>query len=130
MTTTQHAIVPRPLDPRDTNAPTHHLWPGGRVRITTTKRPRRILTVSETHSSTIYASQLVLMAPPVTTVQHATYHCAALQSDSLTTVVEYTHASSDTGARCIGSLITIVYLPQLSTSADDTAPRTEMCTIE
>ena len=42
------------------------------------------------------------------------------------TVIEYTHTASDTSARCLGSLTTIAHLPQLSTPADDTAPRTEV----
>ena len=61
MTTSQCAIVPRPLNPHDTNT----LSSGDRVRITTTNRPRTILTVSETHSSTTHAPQLVLTAPPI-----------------------------------------------------------------
>jgi hypothetical protein len=127
MTTTQRAIGPRPLNPRNTNALTHYLSAGDRVRITTTKRPRTILTVKETHSSTTYASQLVLTTPSSTTAQHATYHCTALQSDSPMTVIEYTHTSSAMTSRCIGSLTTIAHLPRLSTPADDTAPRTEVC---
>ncbi|WP_458190315.1 hypothetical protein [Haladaptatus sp. NG-WS-4] len=126
MTTTQRAIIPRPLDPRDTNALTHYLSAGDCVRITTTKRPQTILTVSEAHSSTTHALQLILTAPPVTTAQHATYQCTALQSESPMTVIEYTHTASDTTARCIGSLTTIVHFPRLSAPADGTAARTKV----
>jgi hypothetical protein len=130
MTTDQRAIVPRPLNPRDTNALARDFSSGDRVRITTTERPRTILTVSETHSSTTHASRLVLTAPRMTTAQHATYHCTAFQSDAPMTVIEYMHSPSDTIARCIGSLTTIAHLPRLSTSADDTAPKTEVCANE
>ena len=130
MTTTQRAIVPRPLNPRDTNVLTHQLSAGDRVRITTTKRPRTILTVSETHSSITHAPQLVLTTPPSTTAQHATYHCTALQSDAPMAVIEYTHTPSGTTARCLGSLTTIAHFPRLSTPADDTAARTEVCANE
>ncbi|WP_435159140.1 hypothetical protein [Haladaptatus sp. DFWS20] len=126
MTTTQRTIIPRPLNPRDTNALTHQLSAGDRVRITTTERPRTILTVSETRSSTTHAPQLVLIAP-TTTPQHATYHCTALWSNLPMTVIEYTHTASDTSARCLGSLTIIAHLPRLSTPADDTAPRTKGC---
>ncbi len=126
MTTTQRAIVPRPLTPRDTNALTHQLSAGDRVRITTTKQPRTMLTVSETHPSTSHTPQLVLTAPPNTTAQHATYHCTAFQSDAPMTVIEYTHTHSDTTVRCLGSLTTIAHFPRLSTSADDTMTKTEV----
>jgi hypothetical protein len=126
MTTNQRTIVPRLLNPHDTNALTHQLSPGDRIRITTTKRSRTVLTVSETHSSTTHAPRLVLTAPPMTTAQHATYQCIGIQSDSPMTIIEYTHTLGDTTARCIGSLTTIAHFPRLSTPADDTAPRTEV----
>lgn len=126
MTTTQRAIVPRPLNPRDTNALTRHLLAGECVRITTTNRPRTILTVREIHPSTSHAPQLVLTTPPSTTAQHTTYHCTAIQSDAPMTVIEYTHTPSDMTARCIGSLTTIAYLPRFSTPRDNNALRKEV----
>ena len=129
MTTTQRAIVPRPLNPRDTNALTHQLSPGDRVRITTTNRPRTILTVSETRPSTTHVPQLILTTPS-TTAQHAIYQCTALQSDVPMIVIKYTHTPSDTTVRYLGSLTTIAHFPRLSTPADDTTARTEVCANE
>ncbi len=131
MTTNQRPIVPQPLNPRDTEALTTRLSPGDRVRITTTELPQTILTVRETHPPTSYVPHLVLTAPPITTTaqdtsQQSTYHCTASPSDSPMTVIEYTHTATDTTARCIGTLTTIVHFPRLSTPTDDTAVKSEV----
>ncbi|WP_266083285.1 hypothetical protein [Haladaptatus caseinilyticus] len=130
MSTHEHSIVPKPLNPRDANGLVQQLAPGDRVRITTTNLPPTILTVQETHPVTSHAPQLVLTAPPMTTtaqddIQQATYHCCR-HADSPMTVLEYTHTATDTTARCIGSLTTIAHLPQLSTSTEDTAAKAEV----
>ncbi|RBI58632.1 hypothetical protein DMJ13_26275 [halophilic archaeon] len=117
--------VPQPLNPRDPTKLVEQLSPGDRVRITTTERPRTILTVADT-TPTPYGGRLVLSVPPTTTnahqqVQHAHYHCHPADADSSTmTVIE--SPSSDTPAQRIGTLTTIARLPQLSTdqSVDET----------
>ncbi|WP_227380937.1 hypothetical protein [Haladaptatus halobius] len=131
MSTDGHSIIPKPLNPRNSEALIQRLSSGDRVRITTTDLPRTICTVRETHSVTSHAPQLVLTAPPVTTTaqdarQQATYHCTASHSDSPMTVLEYTHTATDTTARCIGSLTTIAHFPRLSTPAEDTAVTAEV----
>ncbi|GAA0249577.1 hypothetical protein ACFFQF_31770 [Haladaptatus pallidirubidus] len=131
MSTDQHSIIPKPLNPRDADTLVQQLSPGDRVRITTTDLPRTILTVQETHPVTSRAPQLVLTAPPLTTtsqdeIQQATYHCTASRSNSPMTVLEYTHTATDTTTRCIGSLTTIAHFPRLSTPADATMAKTEV----
>ncbi|WP_433633971.1 hypothetical protein [Halomicrococcus sp. NG-SE-24] len=117
--------VPTPLDPRDPSGLVQKLTPGDRVRITTTERPRTILTVADT-TSTPFGGRLVLSVPPTTTTahqqaQHAHYHCTPADSDSSTmTVTEY--PSSDAPPTCIGTLTTIARLPRLSTPPTDDAP--------
>jgi hypothetical protein len=131
VSTDQHSIVPKPLNPRNSATLVQRLSPGDRVRITTTDLPRTILTVRETHPVTSHAPQLVLTAPPITTtaqdeIQQAVYHCTASRSNSPMTVLEYTHTATDTTARCIGSLTTIAHFPRLSTPVDDTAVTAEV----
>lgn len=111
--------VPTPLDPRDPSGLVQQLSPGDRVRLTTTKRPRTILTAVDT-TPIPSGGRLVFSVPPITTIahqhaQHAHYHCIPSDSDSSTmTVTKYP-------ARCIGTLTTIARLPRLSTpSADHT----------
>lgn len=58
--------------------------------------------------------------------QQATYHCTASPSESPMTVIEYTHAASDTTARCIGTLTTIAHIPRPSTLEDDTEASAEV----
>ncbi|GAA0256524.1 hypothetical protein [Haladaptatus pallidirubidus] len=135
MSTDQHSIIPKPLNPRDSATLVQQLSPGDRVRITTTDLPRTILTVQETHPVTSRAPQLVLTAPPLTTTaqnetQQAVYHCTARQSTSPMTVLEYTHTATDTTTRCIGSLTTVAHFPQLSTLGDDTTVPVEVHTDE
>lgn len=131
MSTYEHSIVPKPLNPRDPETLTRRLSPGDRVRITTTKLPRTILTVQETHPLTSHVPQLVLTAPPITTtaqddLQQATYHCTASRSNSPMAVIEYTHTARDTSTRCIGTLTTIAHLPRLSTPVDDRTAKAEV----
>ncbi|WP_227376255.1 hypothetical protein [Haladaptatus halobius] len=115
--------APTPLNPREAEDLVQHLSPGDRVRITTTELLRTICTVRETHPPTRCGPHLVLTALPTTTsAQHethqATYRCTS-QPDSAMTVFEHLHTSSDTTARCIGSLTTIAHLPGLSTPPKD-----------
>ncbi|GAA0196923.1 hypothetical protein ACFFQF_32600 [Haladaptatus pallidirubidus] len=131
MSTDEHSIIPKPLNPRTADTLVQRLSPGDRVRITTTDLPRTILTVRETHPVTSRAPQLVLTAPPLTTTaqnetQQAVYHCTARQSTSPMTVLEYTHTAIDTTTRCIGSLTTIAHFPRLSTPADATEAKLEV----
>ncbi|GAA0259979.1 hypothetical protein ACFFQF_20995 [Haladaptatus pallidirubidus] len=131
MSTHEHSIIPKPLNPRSADTLVQQLSPGDRVRITTTDLPRTILTVRETHPVTSQAPQLVLTAPPITTTaqdarQQATYHCTASHPESPMTVLEYTHTATDTTARCIGSLTTIAHFPRLSTPTDATAATAEV----
>ncbi|SIR96754.1 hypothetical protein SAMN05421858_4827 [Haladaptatus litoreus] len=131
MSTDQHSIVPKPLNPRNAGTLVQQLSPGDRVRITTTDLPRTILTVQETHPLTSRAPQLVLTAPPVTTtaqdeVHQATYHCTANRSGSSMNVIEYIHTVRDTTTRCIGTLTTIAHLPRLSTPVDDRTAKAEV----
>jgi hypothetical protein len=135
VSTDQHSIVPKPLNPRNADKLVQQLAPDDRVRITTTDLPRTILTVRETHPLTSQAPQLVLTAPPVTTtaqdeLQQATYHCTASHANSPMTVLEYTHTATDTTARCIGSLTTIAHFPRLSTPTEDTAVTAEVAANE
>ncbi|WP_227378085.1 hypothetical protein [Haladaptatus halobius] len=67
MSTDQHSIIPKPLNPRNADTLIQQLSPSDRVRITTTDLPRTILTVREVHPLTSHAPQLVLTAPPITT---------------------------------------------------------------
>jgi hypothetical protein len=127
----EHSIIPKPLNPRNSEALVQQLAPSDRVRITTTDLPRTILTVREVHPVTSQAPQLVLTASPITTtaqdeLQQATYHCTVSRSDSPMTVLEYTHTATDTTARCIGSLTTIAHFPRLSTPADATEAKLEV----
>ncbi|WP_227380293.1 hypothetical protein [Haladaptatus halobius] len=131
MSTDQHSIIPKPLNPRNAYTLVQQLSSGDRVRITTTDLPRTILTVRETHPVTSHAPQLVLTAPPVTTtaqddIQQATYHCTASHADSPMIVLEYTYTTTNTTARCIGSLTTIAHFPRLSTPTDDMAVKPEV----
>ncbi|WP_458190050.1 hypothetical protein [Haladaptatus sp. NG-WS-4] len=135
MSTHEHSIIPKPLNPRTADVLVQQLSPGDRVRITTPNLPRTILTVRETHSATSHAPQLVLTAPPMTTtaqddIQQATFHCTATRADSPMTVLEYTHTATDTTARCIGSLTTIAHFPRLSTPIDGTAATAEVAANE
>ncbi len=115
--------VPQPLNPRDPSALAEQLSPGDRVRITTTTRPRTILRVADSIPAPAGGPRLVLSVPPLTTtahehVQSAHYHCSPSNSESSTmTVTEY--PSSDTPAKCIGTLTTIAHLPRLSTPSAD-----------
>ena len=118
--------IPQPLNPRDPSGLVEELSPGDRVRITTTERPRTILTVADTTSTPSQGPHLVFSVPPITTnahehVQHAHYHCSPSDADSSTmTVTEY--PSSDTPPECIGTLTTIARLPRLSAPPTDDAP--------
>ncbi|WP_266080615.1 hypothetical protein [Haladaptatus caseinilyticus] len=135
MSTDQHAIIPKPLNPRDADGLVQQLAPGDRVRITTTELPRTICTVQETRPITSHAPQLVLTAPPMTTTaqddsQQATFHCTATHADSPMTVLEYIHTATDTTARCLGSLTTIAHFPRLSTPTEDIAATAEVAANE
>ncbi|WP_227378524.1 hypothetical protein [Haladaptatus halobius] len=130
MTTDHATVVPTPLNPRDPDRLVQHLSPGDRVRIATTDRPRTICTVAATNPPAHSSPLLVLIAPPLTTTaqqatQYAHYHCTTTQTQSDAApipVVEYTHTTSDTTTRCIGTLTTIARLPALSTPSEaDTA---------
>ncbi|WP_440009008.1 hypothetical protein [Halomicrococcus sp. SG-WS-1] len=114
--------VPNPLNPRDPSALVDALSPGDRVRITTTKRPRTILTVADTTHSP-YPGLVLAVAPITTTAhertEHAHYHCTPSASDSSTMTVTEIPAS-DTPTQCIGTLTTIAYLQRLSTPATET----------
>ncbi|SIR88029.1 hypothetical protein SAMN05421858_4294 [Haladaptatus litoreus] len=135
MSSPEHSIVPKPLNPRDPEILTRRLSPGDSVRITTTDLPRTILTVRKTNPPTSHAPQLVLTAPPITTtaqdeLQQATFHCTASHADSAMTVIEYIHTARDTSIRCIGTLTTIAHLPRLSTPVDDRTAKAEVSTNE
>jgi hypothetical protein len=135
VSTDQHSIIPKPLNPRDADLLVQQLSAGDRVRITTTDLPRTVLTVREVHPLTSYAPHLVLTAPPITTtaqddIQQATYHCTASHPESPMTVLEYTHTATDTTARCIGSLTTIAHFPRLTTPTEDTAVTAEVAVDE
>ena len=123
--TTRSTVLPQPLNPRDPSQLTQHLLPGDRVRITTTRLARTILTVVETNPPSPERPRLVLRAPPLTnsaheSIQHAVYHCTTGESTPTMSVVEYTHTRRETTSRCIGTLTTIARLPRLSqrTAAD------------
>ncbi|WP_266080796.1 ubiquitin family protein [Haladaptatus caseinilyticus] len=135
MSTHEHSIIPKPLNPRDADSLVQQLSPSDRVRITTTELPRTILTVREVHPITSQIPQLVLTAPPMTTtaqddIQQATFHCTTSHADSPMTVLEYTHTATDTTPRCIGSLTTIAHFPRLSTPTEDTAATAEVAANE
>ncbi|WP_231189346.1 hypothetical protein [Haladaptatus sp. DYF46] len=122
--------APTPLNPHDADTLITHLAPNDCVRITTTELPQTICTVKATNSPTRCGPHLVLTAPPITTtaqddLQQATFHCVS-QPNSAMTVFEYTHTTTDTTTRCIGTLTTIAHLPRLSTPAEDTAVPVEV----
>jgi hypothetical protein len=135
VSTDEHSIIPKPLNPRAADTLVQRLSHGNRVRITTTDLPRTILTVREVRPLSSRTPQLVLTAPPITTtaqhdIQQATYHCTASRSNSPMTVLEYTHTVTETTARCIGSLTTIAHFPRLSTPTEDMAVTTEVAANE
>ncbi|WP_433630279.1 hypothetical protein [Halomicrococcus sp. NG-SE-24] len=125
--------TPNPLNPRQPAALTRQLSPRDRIRLTTTRLPRTILTVTHVQPPTdAQPARLVLTAPPVTTTaqqsgpQRTYYDCIAAAASSTMTVIESTYTPASTTTRPVGSLTTIVRLPDCSTTpASDDRPAME-----
>lgn len=105
--------TPLPVDSANTERPTHRSTVDGVHVRTSNLSPTRLV-----ETSSHLPPSLVLLAPPITLAQHATFHyypTSESNADSSMTVSEDTHTTHETRQR-IDASTTLAYLTVLSTS--------------